>query len=179
MARQVITPQQTESAATVPTVDGEKKYPVIKEHGSVVRLPDAAQQPRSGSKICVDVVTKGAPEAINPGLTKLAKYVNIYAGAGQAPASVEIAAVLHGEAVTTVLSDAAYAERFSTEGNPNLPLLRQLKEAGVTTYVCGQSLLSTGASFDQVDSSIVIAVSALTANVNLQQDGYQMIDLRN
>lgn len=156
--------------------------PVIAEYGAVVPLPEAAAQPRAGSKICVDLTAGGDRERLNPAIEKLARYVNLYAGAGKSPAAVEIAVVIHGEATLDVLDDAAYATAFGVKGNPNLKCLRQLKQAGVRFLVCGQSLHGKGADPRQIASIdgepvAALAVSALTAIVNRQGDGYAMVPL--
>lgn len=153
------------------------EFPVIAGHGAVVKLPTAAHQPRAGAKLLVDVTSGGAPESINPALDKVAKYLNIYAGGGKIPAEVHIAVVLHGGATLAVLNPDAYTAKFQTDGNPNLELLHQLHEAGVEFFVCGQSLISKGATPDEVVVFVDTAVSALTAVVNLQSDGYAYVPL--
>lgn len=152
-------------------------YPVIQGHGSVVQLPEAAQQPRPGSKLLVDVTRGGDPAELNGAIDKVAKYVNIYAGAGARPADVRIAVVFHGDATLAVLRSDVYATTFDVKGNPNLDLLNRLHESGVELYVCGQSLLSKGARSEDVAPSVKTAVSALTAVVNLQADGYAYVPL--
>ncbi|MEO1619236.1 MAG: DsrE family protein [Planctomycetota bacterium] len=152
-------------------------HPVITGHGAVVQLPNAAAQPRNGSKIVVDLTRGGDAGKVNAGLQKVARYVNIYAGAGAEPADVTIAVVFHGDATLAVLNPDAYATKFNTDGNPNLALLQQLHEAGVELYVCGQSLLSKGEKPDNVAVFIKTAVSALTSIVNLQSDGFAYVPL--
>ncbi|TWU44578.1 DsrE/DsrF-like family protein [Rubripirellula tenax] len=154
-------------------------HPVIADHGSVVKLADATQQPRPGSMILVDLTRGGDPKQLNAGLETVAKYVNIYAGAGTEPADMQIAVVFHGDATLTVLNPDAYAAEFNTNGNPNLALLRQLHESGVELYVCGQSLISKGSQPQDVVVFVETAVSALTAVVNLQADGYAYLPLGN
>lgn len=151
--------------------------PSITEYGKVVRLPDASQQPRSGSRIVVDITKGGEPDKLNPAIEKVARYVNIYAGAGEKRASVDIAVVLHGDATLAILRNEVYAERFSTDANPNLDCLNALGESGVKVIVCGQSLIGKGARPQQVIESCEVAVSALTALVNLQTDGYAYIPM--
>ena len=56
--------------------------PAITGYGQVVNLPDAAQQPRKGTKIVVDLTRGGDTEKLNSGLENIAKYLNIYAGGG-------------------------------------------------------------------------------------------------
>ncbi|QDV47762.1 DsrE/DsrF-like family protein [Stieleria neptunia] len=160
-------------------VNAAPTYPTIKGHGSVVRLPQAAHQPRSGTKLLVDVTRGGDPGKLNAAIEKVAKYVNIYAGAGAEPAEVQIAVVFHGDATLTVLNSDAYATNFEVKSNPNLDLLHRLHESGVELYVCGQSLISKGSDPRDVAVFVDTAVSALTAVVNLQADGYAYLPLGN
>lgn len=165
----------------VPT-KGEKAapkatHPIIANHGSVVQLPNAAHQPRPGAKMLVDVTKGSEPTELNSALVKIAKYLNIYAGAGAEPADANIAVVFHGDATHLVLNADAYSEKFKTQGNPNLELLHELHEAGVELYVCGQTLISTGSQPEEVAVFVDTAVSALTAVVNLQADGYAYLPL--
>lgn len=154
-------------------------HPVIANHGAVVKLPDAAQQPLPDAKILVDLTRGGDPKKLNAGLEKVAKYVNIYAGAGAEPVDVQIAVVFHGDATLTVLNPDAYSAEFKSDGNPNLALLQQLHESGVELYVCGQTLISKGLQPEDVAVYIETAVSALTAVANLQADGYAYLPLGN
>lgn len=160
-----------------PAAQGAKSFPKIKAHGGVFNLPGAAHQPRSGTKIAVDVTQSSEPDVLNPAIEKVARFVNLYAGGGDEPATVEIALVFHGGATLAVLNDDAYKSTYQTEGNPNLALLRDLHHAGVQMYVCGQSLQGKGKTADDVAVFVDTAVSALTTNVNLQSDGYTYIPL--
>lgn len=154
-------------------------FPMIANHGGVVQLPDAAQQPRTGTKLLVDLTSGGDAGELNSGLEKVSKYLNIYAGAGAKPAKVKVAVVFHGDATLAVLNQDAYSAKFQTDGNPNLELMHTLHEAGVELYVCGQSLISKGAEPNDVAPFVETAVSALTAVVNLQADGYAYIPIAN
>jgi len=157
----------------------DPETPIIQGIGEVVRLDDAAQQPRPGTKIVVDLTRGGEADRVNAGLEKVAKYLNIYAGAGAEPADVELSVVFHGDATLAVLNSDAYAEKFQTRDNPNLPLLRRLHEADVDLYVCGQSLISKGGRPADVAVFIETAVSAVTSVANLQSDGYAYLPLGN
>jgi intracellular sulfur oxidation DsrE/DsrF family protein len=160
-------------------VASKAENPVIASHGGVFQLPEAAAQPRQGTRLVIDVTRGSDPEKLNPAIEKVAKYLNIYAGAGAEPVEAQFAVVLHGDATMTVLNSDAYAARFKTAGNPNLDLLHELHEAGVELYVCGQTLLSEGSAPQDVAVFVDTAVSALTAVVNLQADGYAYLPLGN
>ncbi len=144
---------------------------------SVVQLPTAAHQPRAGTKLLVDLTSGSDAAHLNPGLEKVAKYLNIYANGGAVPTKVQIAVVIHGDATLCVLNAKAYTEKFETAGNPNLKLLEELHKSQVELYVCGQSLISKGSSPDDVAEFVRPAVSALTAVVNLQADGYAYVPI--
>ena len=53
--------------------------PSIADYGKVVRLPNAVQQPREGSRIVVDVTKGGEADKLNPAIEKVCRFVNIYA----------------------------------------------------------------------------------------------------
>jgi intracellular sulfur oxidation DsrE/DsrF family protein len=152
-------------------------FPRIKGYGKVVQLPDAVDQPRDGSKICVDITAGGSPKEINPAIEKVARFVNIYAGAGKQPANARITVILHGKATLAALNNESYAKQWQVDRNPNIPLFKTLKEAGVEFLVCGQSLVQKGGRHKDVTSEVRIAVSALTINVNRQLDGFAFIPL--
>ena len=151
--------------------------PTIEKYGAVVRFPDAAQQPRSGSKLLIDITKGGEPDKVNPALDKVARFLNIYASAGKQPARAEFAVVFHGSATLAILNSKAYEAEFGTNGNPNKELVMQLHKAGVRMYVCGQSLTEKEKQTTDVIEYVDTAVSALTTCVNLQSDGYAYIPL--
>lgn len=151
--------------------------PVIPKHGTVVRLPNASQQPREGTKVLIDITRGSEPAELNAAIEKVAKYLNIYAGGGAEPAKGKFAVVFHGDATLAVLNDDAYSAKFQTKGNPNLELLHQLHEQGVELYVCGQSLITKESKPEEVAVFVDTAVSALTVVVNLQADGYSYVPI--
>jgi uncharacterized protein len=158
---------------------GESDHPVITSYGKIIPLPEAVQQPRDGSRLVVDLTRGGEPDKLNAAIEKLARYVNIYGGAGKVPADVQIRVVVHDDATLSVLKPDAYSAKFGTEGNPNLDCLRELHDAGVEFVVCGQSLVGKGHDPEEVVEFVKTAVSALTALVNDQADGYAYIPLLN
>jgi len=113
-------------------------YPLVPGHGGVVLLPRAAEQPRKGAKAVFDITAEAKAGEVNRGLEHVARLLNLYGAAGLTARDVRITAVFHGEADKAVLSDAAYAARFKVAANPNLPLIRDLKEAGVALDNRGQ-----------------------------------------
>jgi intracellular sulfur oxidation DsrE/DsrF family protein len=153
-------------------------YPIVPGHGGVVPLPEAAEQPRKGAKAIFDITADAKPGAVNKGLEHVAGLLNMYGAAGLRARDVQIAAVFHGDADKVVLSDAAYLARFKLSANPNLPLIRALKKAGVEVFVCGQSLHELGFQAEEVAEEVPVADSAMLVLVNKQTDGYAYIPVR-
>src|ERR1700730_17856140 len=150
-------------------------YPLVPGHGGVVPLPRAAEQPGKGAKAVFDITADAKPGEVNKGLEQVARLLNLYGAAGLAGRDVKIAAVFHGEADKTVLSDAAYAARFKVAANPNLPVIRDLNKLGVEVFVCGQSLHDLGFKAEEVAEEVPIADAAMLVLVNKQTEGYAYI----
>lgn len=151
--------------------------PTIEGFGAILPRPGAIEQPRSGAKVVFDATADAKPDAINKGLDRVARLLNLYGSNNTPSSNVEIAIVLHGEATKSILSDAAYEQRFGQPTNPNLPLIRKLQEAGVKVMVCGQALNYKGFPDAEVADGIPIAASALTVLMNKQADGHAYIPM--
>jgi intracellular sulfur oxidation DsrE/DsrF family protein len=158
-----------------PSGDAGLVYPLISGHGGAVPLPRAAEQPRKGAKAVFDITSDAKPGEVNKGLEQVARLLNLYGAAGLKAGDVKIAAICHGDADKAVLSDAAYAARFKVAANPNLPLIRSLKKAGVEVFVCGQSLHDLGFKAEEVAEEVPVADAAMLVLVNKQTDGYAYI----
>jgi hypothetical protein len=150
-------------------------YPLVPGHGGGVPLPQAAEQPRKGAKALFNITADAKPGEVNKGLEQVARLLNLYGAAGLNAGDVKIAAICHGAADKAVLSDAAYLARFKLAANPNLPLIRDLKKAGVEVFVCGQSLHDLGFKTEEVAEEVPVADSAMLVLVNKQADGYAYI----
>lgn len=154
-----------------------KVFPRIPSAGGIVPLPQAACQPRAGLKVVFDITADTPPGEVNKGLERAARLLNLYASAGMKDSDVQVALVLHGAATKSVLLDAAYRQRFQTEKNPNLPVLQELAQAGAAVYVCGQALAQQQMPVHEVAPPAVVALSALTAVINHQADGYLCVSV--
>jgi intracellular sulfur oxidation DsrE/DsrF family protein len=150
-------------------------YPRIAGYGDIASLPEAAHQPRKGAKVVFDITADAKPGDVNKGLEKTARLLNLYAGTGLPERDLKVTVVLHGEATKSVLNDKAYAGRFDAKENPNLPLIRELRKAGVEVFVCGQALNSKKFQADEVAPEATIAVSAMTVLINKHAEGYVLI----
>ena len=149
--------------------------PVVPGYGAVVPLPDAAEAPAKGSKVVFDVtaVAKDATQPL-PGLARAATLLNLAGSAGLKPSDLEVVVVLHGDATSAALDDAAYKE-LTGQAHPHADLMKKLKGAGVRFLVCGQSLARKGYDPKRVRGEMRVAASAVTAVVNLQARGFAYV----
>jgi intracellular sulfur oxidation DsrE/DsrF family protein len=150
------------------------EYPIIKGYGPMNPLPNAAFQPDKSIKYRVLFeITRPSEtmDKVNPGLDRVARFLNVMAASGIMPKDMELAAVIHGPAAPSVLKNEIFKNRFKTD-NPNEELIKNLKEAGVKLYVCGQSLADKDFKAEWVNEQIAIAVSALVVVPTYQLKGY-------
>lgn len=150
-------------------------YPRIAGYGQAVLLPEAAHQPRRGAKVLFNLTHDAKPGELNKELERVARLLNLYAGAGLSERDIKVTVVLHGDATKSVLADKAYAARFDAKENPNLPLIRELKQAGVELFVCGQALSSKKYPASEVTPEATIALSAMTVIIDKQAEGYVLV----
>jgi len=155
----------------------DPRHPVIAGFGPITPMPGAAGQPDPSLayRVAFDV-TEGAskPDQPNPGLDKVARFVNLLGSAGVAAEPGGLVAVIHGPATVSVLSDAAYRTRFGHD-NPNTPLIAALTRAGVDIHVCGQALERQGIDRQSVSRQVTIDLSAMTTLATLQLKGWALI----
>ncbi|MBN9121377.1 MAG: methyltransferase domain-containing protein [Planctomycetes bacterium] len=162
-------------AARQPANGPKPVTPVIPGYGAVVVYPDAPEQPAKGSKLVFDVTGIGKnPNEPLPGLVRAATLLNLAGAAGLKPSDLEIVIVLHGDATSGALDDAAYKELTGRE-HPHADLMKKLKGAGVKFLVCGQSLARKGYDPKRVRGEVTIAAAAVTAVVNLQARGFAYV----
>lgn len=159
--------------------DGFWQAPTIHAAGRIHPLPQAAYQPDPGSsyKIVFGLTQAAAkPGAINPGLQRVARMVNLYVNAGVAFDQLRLVAVASGSATALALDDAHYQKHYGMP-NPNLPVIEQLREAGVDIAVCGQAVAQHDYQYDWIDRHVTLALSSLTTISELQQKGYALVPL--
>lgn len=167
-------------AAADPTGKPKFQHPVIKDHGGIVVLPEAAHQPKKNSKVIIDITSDGKSGSVIKGFDRAALILNQYT---EAEAGIDhgfkMAIILHGPATKAALSHEGYAKHtnpyLTDKGktkNPHLDLIVKLKKAGVGVFVCGQALAHHGYAASEVASEVEVAVSAATLNINLQMEGY-------
>ncbi len=151
--------------------------PVIEDFGPVFDVPslDMPASPESVYRVVFDVAAAAdKPEQVNRYIETLARFLNMHARAGVPRENLQLALVVHGPAGKDLLDAAAYRKRFGVD-NPNAPLLEALAAAGVRIYLCGQTAMSRGLPKEELAPPVKMALSAMTALVALQDEGYRLI----
>jgi len=157
--------------------DPAHKGPVIDQFGPVydVDSPDFVTPTNMTYRAVFDVAqSPEAADQLNPRVESLARFLNMQARAGLKPGQVKLALVVHGAASKDMLSNAAYKSRLGVD-NPNAPLLAALQSKGVRVILCGQTAAYRGYSRQELAPGVEIALSAMTALVVLQSEGYELI----
>ena len=155
-----------------------KTGPVIDGFGKAYFIENADLQLNINNeyKVIFDIYTDNSKEnEINPLLNTVARYLNMHAQQGVLKENMKVAVILHGAATKSALSNDAYQMQFETS-NPNSELIQKLKNANVAIYVCGQSYLANGFKLNEKSDDVKLALSALTALVEYQTNGYQLIN---
>ena len=151
--------------------------PVIKGYGPVYDVPAGAWNLEKDThyKVSMDVSATGEVHGdLNRRIESAARFLNLHARNGIDPKNIEFAIVVHGSAGKDLLNDSAYEARFETP-NPNTAMLSALHGAGVKIYLCGQTAAYRGFAADEINPAVNVALSAMTAHVRLQSEGYTLI----
>jgi len=154
-----------------------KVNPVIKSYGTVFQLPEADHKPDPSIKykIIVELNENGSkPDSLNEYIEALATLVNLHAAEGVPKENIQMVVVLRKMATYAVFGNDIYKEKFKCD-NPNLQLLKELMDAGVEFYVCGQTMQKRNIDTRKLVTGTKVASSGLTAITTYQLKGYTMI----
>lgn len=156
-----------------------KTGPIIENYGAVWEIdnPDFKTDKSQEFKVVFDV--KVGPESdteMNRNLNTVARFLNMHAQSGIPASQLKAALIVHGTAARNLLTDEAFQERYEVD-NPNRELVEDLLEAGVQVIMCGQSSKTRDLPKEDLIPGVKISLSAMTANIQLQNSGYRSINL--
>jgi len=153
------------------------KGPVINNYGQFYKIknPDLLLDKNKKYKVIFDVYTDGDnSKKQNASITTVARFLNMHAQNNIKPSNLDIVLVLHGAATKNALSAKAFQKEFKFM-NPNTELVKELAKADVEIFVCGQSFSHKGYKRTDLSKNVKLSLSALTALVHYQTEGYQLI----
>lgn len=162
--------------ATFITVAQENQN-IIKDYGQTfnVENPDIKTDMDANHKIIFDVTQSSEDKSVvNKYIETAARFLNMHAKVGLKPEQLHVAMTLHGGAWQDVMTNEAYKEKFGVD-NPNFELINQLTEAGVDIILCGQTAGARGLNKTNVNPNVKFALSAMTALLQYQNNGYRFL----
>lgn len=147
---------------------GGKFHPVPK---NAKYLPD----PNATYKI-VFAMTRGSddPSKVSPAVERVARTVNLFTAAGVPLDHLKFVAIAYGAATPVALDDKHYEDEFLVH-NPNLPIIHELRKAGVDIVVCGQAMAEYKYGFDWTDPDVPVALSGVTTITEMELKGYALM----
>jgi len=153
------------------------KGKIIKDFGQPfsVESPDIKTDIKTEHKVIFDVNKSSEDNStINKYIVTAARFLNMHAASGMKPEQLHVAITIHGGAWKDAMTNEAYKEKYGVD-NPNLELINQLTEAGVDVILCGQTAGARGLNKDNVNSQVKFALSAMTALLQYQNNGYRFL----
>lgn len=150
--------------------------PAIEGYGATYPIDDRDVQLKEGLiyKVVFDASSYQDERSMNTGLVSVARFMNMHARNGVPVRNMDLAVVVHGATLKSVLNHEAYNSRYLVD-NPNLDLVMQLRDAGVKFYVCGQSMEFNNVKKSELVAPAKIALSAMTMLSVLQLEGYALL----
>lgn len=109
--------------------------------------------------------------SMNQQLVRVARFLNMHGQQGIGMENMDIAVVVHADALKSMLKHDAYQSKYQSE-NPNLDLVHKLADVGVKLYVCGQSMGFRQWPTSELAGPIEVGLSAMTLIANFQAQGY-------
>ncbi|MEO9513689.1 MAG: DsrE family protein [Flavobacteriaceae bacterium] len=151
--------------------------PVIKDYGPVwfIENTDFKTDTEAHFKVVFDIMD--SPEShkeINRSIETAARFLNMHVQGGVPKSQLKVALVIHGKAAKDIIENTGYQSRYGTV-NPNYNMVKELMDAGVEVILCGQSSKSRNLPKQELIPGVQISLSAMTALIQLQNNGYRLI----
>ena len=144
--------------------------PVFSEFGAHAAVEQTTPlKPNSPFKIAYDVAKKADASQRNRHMESAARFINMQVAAGVQADDIELAIVVHGQAVKDVLKPTD-----GTQATPQMKMITEMIEHGVRFYVCGQSAAYYQVKSEDLLPGVSMSLSAMTAHAQLQQQGYTL-----
>jgi len=153
------------------------KGKVIENYGETfsVTNPDIKTDTTAEFKVIFDVAQSSEDKSKpNKYIVTAARFLNMHANEGMTLNQLKVAMTIHGGAWQDVLDNKTYKEKYGVD-NPNFKLINQLTEAGVDVIICGQTAAYRGITRDNANPNVKFALSAMTALLQYQNQGYRFI----
>ncbi|MBR0552282.1 DsrE family protein [Sphingomonadaceae bacterium LXI357] len=149
--------------------------PVFKDFGKIATVdPDMPVPKDTVFKVLFDSHQATDPGKLNRTLESAARFINLQVEAGVPEENIHIAVVLHGPAGMDLTNAKFYAAHHDGKTNASADAVAQLIAHGVRIFICGQSATAMEITKADLLPGVKMALSAMTADALLQQEGYTL-----
>lgn len=151
--------------------------PIIKEYGKVWKIDNADLKADAEKEYKVVFDIMDSPDdvnALNAKIETAARFLNMHAQAGVPIENLKVAIVVHNTASKDIINNSAYRIKYGTD-NPNADLIKDLLAVDTQIIFCGQSSASRGFPKEDLLPNVQLSLSAMTALIELQNEGYRLI----
>ncbi len=148
--------------------------PVIKNYGGIFEIPYAEEKPDPSLdyKIIIEIATASdKPDSTNWALYNVARLINLHVMGGVPKEKLHVVLAIHGGAAFSVMNNETYKAKYGVD-NPTLKLFKELDQAGVKMFVCGQSIMARNIDRFKMVPEVKVATSMLTTMTTYQLKGY-------
>jgi intracellular sulfur oxidation DsrE/DsrF family protein len=148
--------------------------PIVKSYGGIYEIPYAEEKPDPSLEYNIVIEIQSPvdnPDSLNFGLHNVSRLLNLHAMGGVPKDKIHVVLAIHGGAAFTVMDNDNYKKKYGTK-NPNLQLYKELEEAGVKIFVCGQSLIARKIDRFKMVPEVKVATSFITTVTTYQLKGY-------
>jgi intracellular sulfur oxidation DsrE/DsrF family protein len=170
----------TGRAAALKAKESSLIYPFVKGSTSTgvfpVENPTLPYGYKGKCKLVFDLGYQAEKGQVNGGIEEVMRIINLHGAAGVKKENLDVYVVFHGAAAASFLDDDLFNKQFQVS-NPNLPLIKQLQDAGVKLVICGQTLGLRNLNISSFPDGTLTAYSAITATSDLVQRGYMLYDV--
>ncbi len=173
-------PPTNARAAALKAHEAELIYPIINggTNTGVFPVTDVSFPfaHKGKCKLVFDLGQMAEKGKVNEGLEEVIRIINLHGAAGVKKENLDAYVVFHGPAVASFLDDDLFNKQFQVN-NPNLPLIKQLQDAGVKLVVCGQTVGLRNMKLESLPDGTMKSYSARTAVSDLVQRGYMKYEI--
>lgn len=156
-------------------------YPVLDLHPfmGVMDMEYSAMKydPQLEYKIAFDLYDASKDSTqVNSTLVEVGRIYNLHRANGVPKEKLKLVAVIHGMTTNAILTDQAYQDKYGV-ANPNIPVMKALKQEGVDFVVCSQVMGFFNIPNEDIHPIVDVAISAKTALVMFDQMGYSYLNV--
>lgn len=116
-------------------------------------------------------------EKINPGLTEIARILNLHVASGIPISHIHPVIVVHGGSLYSIQNNEFYQGKFKKD-NPNSKVIQDLMKNRARFIACGQAMNFFDVKKDELFAGVKVSLTAQTVLSNYIGQGYVLYGIR-